>query len=99
MADQNYKLRFDFIANNTKFNSAIGVSEGKLKKFSSQMTKTGRMLTTRLSLPLAAVGTLAIKQAANFEKLQTTLNTLTGSAEDGAKAFERLVQFSAKTPF
>ena len=99
MADQNYKLRFDFIANNTKFNSAIGVSEGKLKKFSSQMTKTGRMLTTRLSLPLAAVGTLAIKQAANFEKLQTTLNTLTGSADEGAKAFERLVQFSAKTPF
>jgi tape measure domain-containing protein len=99
MADQNYKLRFDFIANNTKFNSAIGVSEGKLKRFSSQMTKTGRMLSTRLSLPLAAVGTLAIKQAANFEKLQTTLNTLTGSAEEGAKAFERLVQFSAKTPF
>ena len=23
MADQNYKLRFDFIANNTKFNSCL----------------------------------------------------------------------------
>ena len=99
MADQNYKLRFDFIANNTKFNSALTASSNKLKQFGSQMTKTGRMLSTRLSLPLAAVGTLAIKQAANFEKLQTTLNTLTGSAEEGAKAFERLVQFSAKTPF
>ena len=99
MADQRYNLRFDFIANNTKFNSAIGVSEGKLKKFSSQMTKTGRMLSTRLSLPLAALGGLAVKQAANFERLQTTLNTLTGSAEAGAEAFEKLVQFSAKTPF
>ena len=99
MADQRYNLRFDFIANNTKFNSAIGVSQGKLKRFSSQMTKTGRMLTTRLSLPLAALGGLAVKQAANFERLQTTLNTLTGSAEAGAEAFERLVQFSAKTPF
>tara|TARA_A100001015_G_scaffold164486_1_gene182870 strand:- start:4488 stop:6305 length:1818 start_codon:yes stop_codon:yes gene_type:complete len=99
MADQNYKLRFDFIANNTKFNSAIGQSSNKLKSFSNQMTKTGRMLSTRLSLPLAALGTLAVRQAANFERLQTTLNTLTGSAEEGAAAFEKLVQFSAKTPF
>lgn len=99
MADQNYKLRFDFIANNTKFNSALTASSNKLKQFGSQMTKTGRMLSTRLSLPLAAVGGIAIKQAANFERLQTTLNTLTGSADEGAKAFERLVQFSAKTPF
>ena len=99
MADQNYKLRFDFIANNERFNSAIGVSSNKLKSFGNQMTKTGRMLSTRLSLPLAALGGLAVKQAANFERLQTTLNTLTGSAEAGAEAFERLVQFSAKTPF
>lgn len=99
MADQRYNLRFDFIANNTKFNSAIGVSSNKLKSFGNQMTKTGRMLSTRLSLPLAALGGLAVKQAANFEKLQTTLNTLTGSAEAGAEAFERLVKFSAKTPF
>jgi tape measure domain-containing protein len=99
MADQNYKLRFDFIANNTKFNSAIGQSSNKLKSFGNQMSKTGRMLSTRLSLPLAALGGLAVKQAANFERLQTTLNTLTGSAEEGAAAFEKLVQFSAKTPF
>ena len=99
MADQNYKLRFDFIANNTKFNSAIGVSSNKLKSFGNQMTKTGRMLSTRLSIPLAALGGLAVKQAANFERLETTLNTLTGSAEAGAEAFERLVKFSAKTPF
>jgi tape measure domain-containing protein len=98
MADQNYKLRFDFIANNTKFNSAIGQSSNKLKSFSNQMTKTGRMLSTRLSLPLAALGTLAVRQAAKFERLRVTLNTLTGSADAGAKSFERLVQFSAETP-
>lgn len=99
MADQNHKLRFDFIANNSKFNSSIGVSSNKLKSFGNQMSKTGRMLSTRLSLPLAALGGLAIKQAANFERLQTTLNTLTGSAEEGAAAFQKLVEFSAKTPF
>ena len=99
MAEQNNKLRFDFIANTEQFNAKIGKAQGKIKNFSGSLTKTGRMLSTRLSLPLAAVGGLALKQAANFERLQTTLNTLTGSAEEGAAAFEKLVQFSAKTPF
>ena len=93
MADQNFKLRFDFIANNKKFNSDIGQSSNKLKSFSNQMSKTARMVSSRLSLALVAVGTLAIRQAAKFERLQVTLNTLNGSAEEGAKAFERLVQF------
>jgi tape measure domain-containing protein len=37
--------------------------------------------------------------AGKFEKLRTSLNVLTGSAEEGSKAFERLVKFSAGTPF
>jgi tape measure domain-containing protein len=98
MAD-NQKLHVDIIGDASSLNKSLGRAEGRLKKFSGSLTKTGRALTTRLTLPLAAVGTMAVKQAANFEKLQTTLNVLTGSAEDGAKAFERLVQFSAKTPF
>lgn len=98
MAD-NQKLHIDIIGDASSLNQALGRAEGRLKKFSGSLTRTGRALTTRLTLPLAAVGTMAVKQAANFEKLQTTLNVLTGSAEDGAKAFERLVQFSAKTPF
>ena len=99
MADFKSKLQVDLIAKTNQFNQAIGKAEGKIKSFSSNLTKTGKMMTTRLSLPLAALGTLAVKQAANFERLQTTLNTLTGSAEEGAAAFEKLVQFSAKTPF
>lgn len=98
MAD-NQKLHVDIIGDSSKLNQALGRAEGRLKKFSGSLSRTGRALTTRLTLPLAAVGTMAVKQAAHFEKLQTTLNVLTGSAEDGAKAFERLVQFSAKTPF
>jgi tape measure domain-containing protein len=98
MAD-NQKLRVDIIGDASSLNQSLGRAEGRLKKFSGSLRKTGRDLTTSLTLPLAAVGTMAVKQAANFEKLQTTLNVLTGSAEDGAKAFERLVQFSAKTPF
>lgn len=96
---ENQKLHVDIIGDSSKLNQALGRAEGRLKKFSGSLSRTGRALTTRLTLPLAAVGTMAVKQAANFEKLQTTLNVLTGSAEEGARAFERLVQFSAKTPF
>ena len=99
MADFKSKLQVDLIAKTNQFNQAIGKAEGKIKSFSSNLTKTGRIMTTRLSLPLAVLGGLALKQAAKFETLQTTLNTLTGSAEKGAAAFEKLVQFSAKTPF
>ena len=98
MADQNFKLLFEFIAKTAQFNLNIDKARGKIDKFSQQATRTGKMLSTRLSLPLLAVGTLAVRLAAKFERLQVTLNTLNGSAEEGAKAFERLVQFSAETP-
>ena len=99
MAENKYPLVFEFIAKTKGFVRDLDITENKIKSIGNQMTKTGRMLSTRLSLPLAALGGVAIKQAANFERLQTTLNTLTGSAEEGAAAFEKLVQFSAKTPF
>ena len=85
MADQNFKLLFEFIAKTAQFNLNIDKARGKIDKFSQQATRTGKMLSTRLSLPLLAVGTLAVRQAAKFERLQVTLNTLNGSAEEGAK--------------
>ena len=99
MADFKSKLEVFLLAKTNQFNQAIGKAKGNLKSFGDTITKTGRIMTTRLSLPLAVLGGLALKQAAKFETLQTTLNTLTGSAEEGAAAFEKLVQFSAKTPF
>jgi|TARA_X000001388_G_scaffold16114_1_gene9935 tape measure domain-containing protein len=98
MANTDFRLLFEFIAKTAQFNLNIDKARGKIDKFSQQATRTGKMLSTRLSLPLLAVGTLAVRQAAKFERLQVTLNTLNGSAEEGAKAFERLVQFSAETP-
>lgn len=98
MADQNFRLLFEFIAKTAKFNQDIKNARGNIKKFTTDMTKFGRTMSTRVSLPLAAVGTLALRQAAKFERLRVTLNTLSGSADAGAESFERLVQFSAETP-
>ena len=50
-------------------------------------------------MPIGLAGAAAVKAASDFERLKTSLGVLTGGAEQGAKAFERLVKFSAKTPF
>jgi len=97
MPEQN--VRINFIANVKQLKTSLKTAGDNLKSFGKEAGKIGKTLSTRLSAPLALAGGMALKQAANFEKLQTTLNVLTGSAEEGAKAFERLVQFSAKTPF
>ena len=82
-----------------KVGKSIIDNEEKIKKFSASSKKLGRTLTTRLSLPLTGVGIQALRTTAKFGKLQTSLNVLTGSVEEGTRAFERLKQFSAETPF
>ena len=93
------RLRVDLLLNSESFNKGLKTAEGRLKAFGSKMTSVGKSLSTRITLPLALAGGAAVKSAANFEKLQTQLKVLTGSAAAGSKAFERLVKFSAKTPF
>jgi tape measure domain-containing protein len=56
-------------------------------------------MSLKLTTPILGLGTAAVMSAGKFEKLRTSLNVLTGSAEEGSKAFERLVKFSAGTPF
>tara|TARA_R100001509_G_scaffold165703_2_gene149105 strand:- start:1173 stop:3260 length:2088 start_codon:yes stop_codon:yes gene_type:complete len=80
-------------------NSSLGRASRSLKSFGSQVTDVGKNLSLKLSAPLALVGTKALSSAMNFQKLQTQLDVLTGSAEAGADAFARLVKFSAGTPF
>lgn len=96
---ENQNLRVNIIGDSSKLNQALGKAEGRLKSFGKSLNTMGKSLTTRFTLPIVAAGGIAVKQAANFERLRTTLNTLTGSADAGAAAFERLVKFSAKTPF
>lgn len=96
---QDQKLRIDIIGDASKLNSALNTASSRLQAFGSTVSNVGKKLSTRLTLPLGLAGGVALKSAANFEKLKTQLNVLTGSAEKGAKAFERLVKFSAGTPF
>ena len=97
MADKN--VRINFIADIAQLKAALTKASSSIGQFGKKTQKVGKEISKYISAPLALAGGIALKQAAKFEKLQTTLNVLTGSAEEGARAFERLVQFSAKTPF
>lgn len=92
-------LRVSIVGDTSKLNRALSQSSARLKNFGAKLTGIGSRLSTRVTLPLALAGGAAVKSASDFERLRTSLNVLTGSAEEGSRAFERLVQFSAKTPF
>lgn len=81
-----------------------GISVAKDIKQSFQdigkgMQNMGRNMSLAITAPLAGAGLMALKTASNYERLQIQINTLSGSAEKGAKIFKQLQEFSAGTPF
>ena len=77
-----------------KLSQGLNKAESNIDKFGARLTRVGKTLSTRVSAPLAVLGGLALKQSMNFQRLRTQLDVLTGSAEAGGAAFEKLVQFS-----
>lgn len=77
----------------------LNQAQSNIDRFSGSLRSVGKTLMTRVSAPLSIVGGMALKQSMNFQRLRTSLETLSGSAEAGGAAFEELVKFSAKTPF
>lgn len=83
----------------TGFEKGLSKMDRKLTRFQRKMKRLGTDLTQSLTLPILGAGAAAVTTAAKYEKLRIRMNALTGSAELGGKAFDRLVQFSANTPF
>jgi tape measure domain-containing protein len=52
-----------------------------------------------LSLAMGGIAVKAFKGAAEFEMLRIRMDVLTGSTEMGAKAFQEVTKYAAKTPF
>ncbi len=71
----------------------------KAKAAGTKLSGFGKSLTTRVTLPLAAFGGVALTQSAKLETLATAFETMTGSAEKGQKLLQQLTEFTATTPF
>jgi tape measure domain-containing protein len=56
-------------------------------------------MTKAITLPILGVGAMAIKSAADLEKMEVSFISLTGGAKQAADMMEQLNEFTAKTPF
>ena len=73
---------------------AVGNLVGKLAEFGPQAVVIGTVVVA-----IAAVGTAAVKAAAQVEIWKANLLTMTKSSEGADSAYRALVDFAAKTPF
>lgn len=70
------------------------------KDIGAGVAKIGGSLTTKLSLPIAAVGGLALKTAANFEKGMSGVRAITGATcNDFTKLRNKALQLGESTSF
>ncbi len=75
--------------------------KGITKSFDSMATRAralGKTLTTRLSLPLAAIGIASVKMAADFEKSMSQIVGLVGISRDQVQAWQKdIIALSGET--
>ena len=88
-------------------NKAVGDSSkkmsGSLKKFSNSLNKVSKTAVKVGAVLGVAFGALFVKGVIDVgiqvENLQIRLKALFGSAEEGTKAFEKMIEFAGKVPF
>lgn len=73
-------------------------TEGHFSAVTSASQVFGKTLLG-IGVAIGTAGVFAIKSAGDMEMLRTSLDTLTGSTEQGSKLFKDLYDFAAKTPF
>lgn len=82
------------------FSTSAQNLERRMKKTARELNQVGQQMSTAFTLPLVGLGALAVKSAADFESLKTSLTTsLGGSAEAAKQAFSEIEKFAASTPF
>jgi tape measure domain-containing protein len=100
MADARQKLVIDVVAKNT---AALGGVASGLNSIKASALGAGTALRALGPLLAVIVTGKVIKDIvttnARFEDLRTTLSTVTGSAQNGAKAFDQISKFATKTQF
>lgn len=100
MATTTEKLLLDIQVKNTQ---ALGRLNGQLANLNSSGLKLGTVLKGAAA-GLAAFGAVKVGQfiintTQEFENLNTTLASVTGSTEKGAEAFSFITEFATKTQF
>ena len=91
-------LNFKFGADLSGFERAMKKASGKLKKFGKSVQRTGKSLTTGLTLPIIALGAAASKMSIEFDKSMTKVITLVGIADKEVNLMrDSVLELSDKT--
>jgi tape measure domain-containing protein len=99
MAETLGEAVLELTTDENKLVAGIKKAEQQAIALDRRFTDLGKKITTRLTLPLAAVGGIALKNAADFEKQQIAFETMLGSADAAQSLLQEIEQFSATTPF
>ena len=75
----------------TKFTKGIDRAQAKLRRFGRNMDRTGRRMTTSLTVPMTLAGTAAVKMSLDFENAMTKIITLVGVSEEQVKEWSDLL--------
>lgn len=71
----------------------------RLQTLSSNLSAAGSKMSLMLTLPIIGLGAAAVKSAASFETLETSMKTILGSSEAARNAMAWIEDFSATTPY
>lgn len=82
------------------FAKSIEAQNRKLKKLGKQLTKTGKEISLKLSLPIAALGVLATKTFAGFEQEMAKVKAISGATGKTFSDLQKLAEdLGASTRF
>jgi len=76
------RLKAVLSGDSSQLRADLGKAEQSLKNFGDKATKTGRSLTTKVTLPMVGLGAAAVKTAVDFESSMTKITALVGVAKD-----------------
>ncbi len=71
-------------ANTAQLNKDLKKARRELRRFGDGFKQLGESMTKSITLPLTALGALAVKSSADLEKLETSFISLTGGAKQAA---------------
>lgn len=79
MATENQTLKTTVTVDMTQFQKAMNTMSSSLESFGKKMESVGKSLTASLSLPLAGIGTLAVKTSVDFDSAMRKVQATTGA--------------------
>ena len=86
-------------ADTRDLNKSLGKVQRNMRSMTSNFTALGTQMTKAITLPILGIGAMAVKSAADLEKMEVSFISLTGGAKQAADMMEQLNEFTAKTPF